>query len=80
MLSSLILASGGALHAQISQTILRSITSGTDDAEEYVPGGTGTVGEVDLSSSDLEIMLDGTKKQIIGLKFGSISDPAGCYH
>jgi secreted PhoX family phosphatase/sulfur carrier protein ThiS len=77
LLSSLILVSGSALHAQTSQTILRSVTSGTDDAEEYVPGGTGNVGDVDLSSSDLEIMLDGTKKQIIGVKFGSIMIPQG---
>lgn len=77
LLSSLILVSGSAMHAQTSQTILRSVTSGTDDAEEYVPGGTGTIGDMDLTSSDLEIMLDGTKKQIIGVKFGSIMIPQG---
>ncbi|PSK90285.1 alkaline phosphatase PhoX [Taibaiella chishuiensis] len=77
LLSSMALASGSALYAQTSQTILRSVTSGTDDAEEYVPGGTGTVGDVDLGSSDLEIMLDGSKRQIVGVKFGSIMIPQG---
>ncbi len=54
LLSSMALASGGALYAQTSQTIVRTVTSGTDDAEEYVPGGTGTVGDVDLGSSETD--------------------------
>lgn len=55
----------------------RSISTGTDDAEEYVPGGTGVIGSIDLTSSDLEIMLDGTKKQMVGVRFQNINIPKG---
>lgn len=63
--------------AQMSQTFVRTVASGADDAEECIPGGTGTVGAMDLGSSDLELMLDGTKRQIIGIKFSSIMIPQG---
>jgi secreted PhoX family phosphatase len=69
--------SAGNGFAQMSQTFVRSVSSGTDDAEEYVPGGTGTIGAMDLTSSDLELMLDGTKKQIVGIRFSSITIPQG---
>lgn len=58
-------------------TLNRSVAAGTDDAEECVPGGSGTIGAVDLTSSDLEIMLDGTKKQMIGVRFANITIPPG---
>lgn len=63
--------------AQTNRTIVRSVLSGTDDAEECIPGGSGTVGAMDLTSSDLEIMLDGTKNQLIGIRFGNIDIPQG---
>jgi hypothetical protein len=58
-------------------TLTRAVATGTDDAEEYAPGGTGNIGEMDLTSSDLEIMLDGTKKQYIGIRFTDITIPQG---
>ncbi len=59
-------------------TLNRAVAAGSDDAEEYVSGGTsGTPGDMDLTSSDLEIMLDGAKKQMIGVRFANISIPPG---
>ncbi|HTN45643.1 MAG TPA: alkaline phosphatase PhoX [Flavipsychrobacter sp.] len=65
------------VHAQVTRTIVKKVLSGTDDAEECVPGGSGTVGTMDVSSSDLEIMLDGTKQQIVGVRFTSLDIPQG---
>ena len=47
-----------------------SILSSTDDAEEKP---TGTAG--DLTSSDLEFVMDKTSKQTLGLRFGKLSIP-----
>jgi hypothetical protein len=58
-------------------TINRAVAVGTDDAEEYVPGGTGTIGTMDLTSSDLEIMVDGDKNQMIGVRFQNMGIPKG---
>lgn len=58
-------------------TLNRAVASGTDDVEECIPGGSGTVGAMDLTSSDLEIMLDGTKNQMIGIRFQNINIPPG---
>lgn len=58
-------------------TLTRTVATGTDDAEECVPGGSGTVGDMDLTSSDLEIMLDGTKRQKVGIRFANITIPQG---
>jgi hypothetical protein len=63
--------------AQTVTTLTRAVSSGSDDAEEYVPGGTGTIGSMDLSSSDLEIMFDGTKKQLVGTRFTNVTIPQG---
>lgn len=63
--------------AQITRTQVFSPASSGDDAEEAVPGGSGTVGAMDLTSSDLEIMTDGTKKQIIGIRFPNVTIPQG---
>jgi hypothetical protein len=71
-----LLAHAGVSRAQ-TITLNRSIATGSDDAEECVPGGTGTVGAIDLTSSDLEIMLDGSKKQMIGVRVANITIPAG---
>lgn len=61
--------------AQVSKTVIYKVQSGTDDAEEVATGGTGTVGVMDLTSSDLELMTDGTKKQLIGIRFSGITIP-----
>ena len=66
-----------ALAGQAQTTLTRAVATGSDDAEEYVPGGTGTVGAMDITSTDLEIMFDGTKKQIIGVRFDNITIPQG---
>ncbi|WP_118976201.1 metallophosphoesterase [Taibaiella koreensis] len=72
-----VLGYAGTARAQ-TITLNRSVATGSDDAEECVPGGTGgTVGAVDLASTDLEIMLDGPKKQMIGLRFTNITIPPG---
>ncbi|RYZ35079.1 MAG: hypothetical protein EOP49_33875, partial [Sphingobacteriales bacterium] len=63
--------------AQMSQTFVRAVASSSDDVEETIAGGTGTVGAMDITSSDLELMLDGTKRQIIGVKFSSLFIPQG---
>lgn len=61
-----------------NMTQVKVVASGIDDAEEYVTGTTGaTIGDVDLTSSDLEIMTDGTKKQTIGIRFTNINIPNG---
>ncbi len=66
-----------------SQTINVKTSGGTDDAEEYVTGTVGsTVGTVDITSSDLELMTDSTnattyKKQLIGIRFPGINIPKG---
>lgn len=71
-----LLAHSGLSSAQ-TITLNRTVATGSDDAEECVAGGTGTVGAIDLTSSDLEIMLDGTKKQMIGVRFANITIPPG---
>ncbi|HVF82072.1 MAG TPA: alkaline phosphatase PhoX [Flavisolibacter sp.] len=63
--------------AQISRTQVFTPAASADDAEECVPGGSGTPGAMDLTSSDLEIMLDGTKKQMIGIRFTDVTIPQG---
>jgi len=45
-----------------------------DDAEEAT---SGTVGTMDLTSSDLELMKDGSRDQIIGIRFKNITIPQG---
>ncbi len=77
LLLSLLLFTVPALRAQITSTLSRYVSNGNDDAEETAPGGTGTAGAMDLTSSDLEIMLDGTKKQLIGMRFANMTIPKG---
>ncbi len=67
----------GTVFSQITRTQVWTVSSGTNDAEETVPGGSGTVGAMDITSSDLEIMLDGTRRQIIGVRFTNITIPQG---
>jgi hypothetical protein len=64
--------------SQVTLNLNRFVSSSSDDAEEYAPGTTGgTVGAVDLSSSDLELVKDGTKEQHIGVRFLNITIPNG---
>jgi len=46
-------------------------TAGSDDAEERASGS------VSLSSSDLELVVDGSSTQTVGLRFPSLSVPSG---
>ena len=48
-----------------------SVASGSDDAEQAPTGG------VDLASSDLELVTDGTTVQRVGLRFANLQVPAG---
>ena len=47
------------------------IAAGPDDAEEHSDGS------VSLTSSDLEMMIDGTPQKVVGLRFAGLSIPAG---
>lgn len=52
-------------------TLDRRLTAGSDDAEET--GG----GSVVLTSSDLELVTDGTVQQTVGVRFSALDLPAG---
>jgi hypothetical protein len=58
-------------------TISRSVTAGLDDAEEHLDGG--TPGNVDVTSSDIELAVDGPPdpRQLVGLRFTNITIPRG---
>ncbi len=58
-------------------TITNSFFLGEDpnDAEEILPGGSGTVGDIDRWSSDLEMGDDGGDIQLVGLRFPSVVIP-----
>lgn len=73
-LSSFLLSS---FHSFSQVTLTRLVSAGTDDVEETAPGGTGTIGAMDLTSSDVELMVDGTKQQYIGIRFTNITIPNG---
>ncbi len=77
MLSCCLSLTSNQSFSQVKRTQAWSISSGENDAEEALPGGSGTIGSVDLTSSDLELVFDGTKKQLVGLRFTGISIPQG---
>ena len=52
------------------QTIARTIINGDDDAEEKASGG-----NTNTTSSDLEMPQDGSKNQLVGLRFQNIDIP-----
>jgi len=57
-----------------SGTVLdRRVEGGSDDAEQ----STGSGGEVDLASSDLELVRDGSVTQVVGMRFGNLAIPKG---
>ncbi len=53
-------------------TLDRAVAASSDDAEE-----TSATGKMDLTSSDLELVTDGTVVQTVGLRFTSIPIPRG---
>ncbi len=52
-------------------TIDVAVASSSDDAEQ------GPAGSVDLTSTDLELVTDGTKVQRVGLRFNNLQIPVG---
>ncbi|WP_026903179.1 hypothetical protein [Pedobacter glucosidilyticus] len=72
-----LLALSISVNAQVNRTLVFRPSAGSDDAGETVAGGSGTVGQMDLGSSDLELMTDGTKKQTIGIRFTNVTVPQG---
>lgn len=60
--------------AQVSSSVFSKVSNGNDDAEE---GVSANVGAMDLTSSDLEIMTDGTRTQWIGIRFLNLNIPVG---
>ena len=49
----------------------KRVTAGSDDAEQR------TTGANDLTSSDLELTTDGSRQQVIGLRFAGVTVPRG---
>ncbi len=60
-----------ALSAGGPFTLERAVAVSSDDAEERPSGG------VNLNSSDLELVTDGTKVQKVGMRFTNVTVPAG---
>jgi uncharacterized protein YjiK len=54
-----------------SATVDRAVAASTDDAEERGSGG------IDLTSSDLELVTDGTTLQTVGMRFVNLTIPPG---
>lgn len=52
-----------------------SIANATDDMEEYIDGA--KLGQLDIGSSDLEMVNESGGNQIIGLRFNGITAPKG---
>lgn len=56
------------------------VSTSEDDVEEALPGSTGTVGALDVTSSDLELGsedADGSTPQLLGIRFNSVAIPKG---
>ena len=53
------------------QTVEVRVSAGSDDVEQRVTGG------MDLSSSDLELTVDGSREQVVGMRFAGVQVPAG---
>ena len=58
--------------AQSPVVFTKRVATGNDDAEQRV-----STGAMDLTSSDLEIMTDGSNNQLIGIRFTGITLPQG---
>jgi hypothetical protein len=48
------------------------LSAGSDDAEERGPSG-----NMDLTSTDLEMIFDGSTKQVVGVRFAGVNVPKG---
>ncbi len=70
MLSLLLLGSCTLMSAQT--TITTQVSTGNDDAEEEVSNG-----NIDLGSSDLEIISEGGTDQLVGIRFQGLGIPQG---
>jgi hypothetical protein len=57
--------------AGTGQTLEVRVSTGSDDAEQRISGST------DLTSSDLELVTDGSTQQIVGTRFAGLQIPAG---
>ena len=55
-------------------TITSQISAGSDDAEQKVENGSGTMS---LTSTDLEFTLDGSNVQTVGMRFNALAIPKG---
>ncbi|MEM7350489.1 MAG: C25 family cysteine peptidase [Acidobacteriota bacterium] len=65
------------VHAALVSPVLAGfldlrVVQGSDDAEENVSSGA-----VNLTSSDMELVFDGTTQQIVGLRFQDVTIPQG---
>jgi len=63
-----------------AKTLVRTIATGSDDAEELAYGDSDEVGEMDLDDSDLELVYEDEDQgdmQIVGLRFTDITIPKG---
>ena len=61
-----------SLHVQGQTTITSQVSQSSDDAEERVSNG-----NVNLTSSDLELTSDGSNNQLVGIRFQNIFIPQG---
>lgn len=73
--SGLLLLACATTNAQPVQTLIRTVNSVEDDAEQCIPGGTGVFGKMNLGSSDLDICTDGTQKLMMGIRFENLPIP-----
>ncbi|PSK91600.1 metallophosphoesterase [Taibaiella chishuiensis] len=74
--SGLLLLAGATAFGQPVQTLIRTVNSVEDDAEQCIPGGTGVFGKMNLGSSDLDICTDGTQKLMMGMRFKNLPIPS----
>ncbi len=58
--------------APTSGTLDIRVRAGSDDAEESI-----ATGDMNLTSSDLELISDGTTEQLVGIRFSNIDVPQG---
>ena len=71
-LSTVVTHSYDIVEAVPGGTVEVSVNQSSDDAEESDVGGA-----IDLASTDLELVVDGTDEQLVGLRFQGVSVPAG---
>ncbi len=71
ILFSLTSVPGSAVRAETRSVQFR-VSQSSDDAEERV-----STGAIDLTSTDLELIRDGTNDQVVGIRFQNVTVPAG---